>query len=84
MTIANVIPRFSDSPCWKSLLQVKNVYFAGRRVSLRRGNIVCLGKIFVILEDPCDAGSPLCDLFLELFSISQAVLLDLLWTRDIT
>ena len=39
-TVASVRPRVSDSPCWKNLLKVKDTYFCGRRITLRKGDIV--------------------------------------------
>jgi hypothetical protein len=30
--VASVSSRFSDSPCWKSLILVKDTYLAGRRI----------------------------------------------------
>jgi hypothetical protein len=62
-TIATVLPRFSDSPCWKSLLQVKDVYFAGRKVKLKMGDIVRFWK------DPWDPGPILAEHYPELFNI---------------
>jgi hypothetical protein len=39
-TVASVKPRVSDSPCWKSILKVKERYFEGRQVILNRGDVV--------------------------------------------
>jgi hypothetical protein len=42
-SVANVKTRFIDSPCWKALLNIKEVYMAVRKVLLKNGNLVrCL------------------------------------------
>jgi hypothetical protein len=64
-TIANVLPRFSDSPCWKSLFQVKETYLAGRKLSLKNGGVVRFW------EDPWDSEFPLCDTYHVLYDIFQ-------------
>lgn len=46
-SISSVKPRFNDSPCWKHIMKVKNVYFAGREVILNRGNLVRLVRSVV-------------------------------------
>ena len=38
-TVADVGPKFSDSPCWKALLKVKEVYMIGRKINIESGNI---------------------------------------------
>jgi hypothetical protein len=39
-SVASVSSRFSDSPCWKSLLLVKETYLARRRIKMNSGNLV--------------------------------------------
>ena len=43
-TIASVKSRASDSPFWKNLLKVKDIYFLGRKPVLKNGNIVRFWK----------------------------------------
>jgi hypothetical protein len=38
-SVATVTAKFNDSPCWKSLLKIKNTYLVGRKVNHRSGNI---------------------------------------------
>ena len=38
-TVTEVGTRFSDSPCWKALLKVKEVYLVGRKINIESGNI---------------------------------------------
>ena len=38
-TVANIRSRFSDSPCWKSIMKVKDVYMAGRKVNINKGDL---------------------------------------------
>jgi hypothetical protein len=33
---ATVKTRFNDSPCWKGFLKIKDIYFAGRPMDLKR------------------------------------------------
>jgi hypothetical protein len=64
-TVASVVARFNDSPCWKALLKVKEHYFSGRQICLRNGNIMRFW------EDSWDGEPPLCDIFPELYNICQ-------------
>ncbi|KAM3348275.1 hypothetical protein ACQJBY_021904 [Aegilops geniculata] len=43
-TVATVSPRFSDSPCWKILLKIKNLYMIGRKLRVGTGNLTRLWK----------------------------------------
>lgn len=43
-TVANVEPRFNDSPCWKALLKVKELYMVGRKIKLESGNLTRIWK----------------------------------------
>lgn len=43
-TVAEVGPRFSDSPCWKALLKVKEIYMVGRKITVESGNIARVWK----------------------------------------
>jgi hypothetical protein len=65
-TVASVTSRFSDFPCWKSLLKVKDIYLAGRKISLNNGSIVRFWKDSWGNNQP-----PLCDGFPGLFEICQ-------------
>lgn len=38
-TVTTVKPRFSDSPCWKSILKVREFYLVGRKVNIESGDI---------------------------------------------
>jgi hypothetical protein len=50
---------------WKSLLQVKETYLAGREVVLNNGDLVCFVK------EPWTDDPPWCDYFRALFDICQ-------------
>jgi hypothetical protein len=63
--VSNVTPRFSDSPCWKSLLQVKDTYLAGRKIVLNGGDLVRFW------QDPWEDKPPVCVMFPDLFDICQ-------------
>lgn len=43
-TLANVSPKFSDSPCWKALLKVKDLYMVGRKIKTEFGNLTRVWK----------------------------------------
>ena len=60
-TIADVTARFSDSPCWKSLLKVKDLYMLGRGINLNRGDVARLWL------DSLDGRIPFKDRFPLLF-----------------
>jgi hypothetical protein len=64
-SVASVKQRAHDSPGWKNLMKVKDFYFAGRKVLLRKGNLVRFWK------DPWLDDIPLCESFLALFDICQ-------------
>jgi hypothetical protein len=64
-TVATVTSRFNDSPCWKSILKVKDTYLAGRMVMLKNGNITRLWKDSIMGEQP------FCDQFPVLFNLCQ-------------
>ena len=38
-TVANIRSRFSDSPCWKAIMKVKETYMAGRAGKVNSGNL---------------------------------------------
>jgi hypothetical protein len=59
-----VTARFSDSPCWKGLIKVKDTYMVGRKVNLRKGNICRLW------QDSISGETPLSLQFPDLFFIS--------------
>lgn len=40
--VATIKPRFPDSTCWKSIMKVKEYYFAGRKVITNNGNLTRL------------------------------------------
>lgn len=62
-TVAMVGPRFSDSPCWKALLMVKEIYMIGRKIKLGSGALDRLWK------DSINGITPFCDQFPRLFDI---------------
>jgi hypothetical protein len=64
-TVATVVTRFNDSPCWKALLKVKDTYFAGRKVILGNGDITRLWK------DPLLDNRPYCEQFPPLYDLCQ-------------
>ena len=43
-TVASVKSRANDSPIWKNLLKVKDIYFLGRNLVLKNGNLVRFWK----------------------------------------
>ena len=65
-TIASVRPRVSDSPCWKNLLKVKEIYFCGRRVILKRGDVARFWYDPWFQDTPLRISNP------NLFDISHA------------
>ena len=64
-TVVSVKFRFNDSPCWKAVMQVKEIYMAGRGIKLRDGSIIRFWK------DACLDGDSLMNLFPELYDICQ-------------
>lgn len=64
-SVASVKGRFSDSPCWKALLKIKDFYFAGRGVDLKQGDVVRLWK------DKIRGEVPFSEQFPELYDICQ-------------
>ena len=60
----------SDSSCWKNLLKVKDIYLIGRRVTLRKGDIIRFW------HDPWFQDAPL--------KISNPVLFDISHAQDYT
>lgn len=61
--ISNVPPRVDDSPVWKDLMKVRNIYLAGRKVKVQDGKSVQLRQD-CWLED-----QPLCVKFPILFEL---------------
>lgn len=41
-SVALVKNRASDSPCWESLMKIKDLYMAGRGVKINKGDIARL------------------------------------------
>ena len=64
-TVANIRSRFSDSPCWRAIMKVKETYMAGRKININSGD---LARIW---HDPWVANTPLRDRFPVLFNICQ-------------
>lgn len=64
-TVASVKAKLNDSPCWKNILKVKDVYMAGRKVILKNE------KITRLWLDPWSNNTLLCDQFPQLFDICQ-------------
>ena len=62
-TVADVAPRFSNSPSWKALLKVKEIYMAGRKVITESGNIAR------VWSDPINGLLPFKDQYPQLFDI---------------
>ena len=62
-SVASVKPRFSDSPCWKALLKVKDIYLVGRKIHLESGDLVRVWK------DSINGLSPFQTLYPSLFEI---------------
>ena len=65
-SVASVRPRVTDSPGWKSLLKVKDVYLCGRKVTVRKGDIARFWY------DPWYQETPLRMSHPDLFDISHA------------
>lgn len=64
-TVAAIQPRFTDSPCWKAIMKVKDVYFAGRKI------VINSGKLVRLWHDPWFSDVPLKNHFPVLFDIYQ-------------
>jgi hypothetical protein len=64
-SVASVKVRMQDSPGWKTLMKVRDYYFAGRKVILNGGDLVrfCI--------DPWLDNAALCDSYPALFDICQ-------------
>ena len=62
-TVTEVCARFSDSPCWKALLKVKEMYLVGRKINIESGNIA---RVWM---DPINGLIPFRVQFPQLFSI---------------
>ena len=62
-TVAEVGPIFSDSPCWKVLLKVKEVYMVGRKIHTESGNIA---RVWV---DSINGLPPFQEKFPQLFAV---------------
>ncbi|XP_048552830.1 uncharacterized protein LOC125533101 [Triticum urartu] len=62
-TVANIRGRFSDSPCWKAIMKVKDSYMAGRKIIINSGNLTR------VWHDPWVENIILKDRFPDLFSI---------------
>lgn len=55
--------KFNDSHVWKSLMKVKDLYMAGRKIVVRSGTVARLW------QDPLGDELPFCDKYPLLFSI---------------
>ena len=62
-TIASVKGKTSDSPCWKAIMKVKDLYMAGRRVVIQSGNIARSGGILLGIKCHFVNNSPDCSLY---------------------
>ena len=62
-TVASVKGRITDSPCWKAIMKVKDLYMVGRKVVVHSGNIARLWT------DPVGDQVPFADQFPQLFAI---------------
>lgn len=65
-TVADVTPRFSDSPCWKALLKVKEVYMIGRKIETKSWNITRMWK------DSINRLPPLQEQYPQMFDICNS------------
>jgi hypothetical protein len=63
--ITDINPRVTDSPSWKAIMKVREVYYEGRRVLLNKGNICHVWK------DPTVDGIPFCRKLPALLDICQ-------------
>uniref|UniRef100_A0A453F4P8 Reverse transcriptase domain-containing protein n=1 Tax=Aegilops tauschii subsp. strangulata TaxID=200361 RepID=A0A453F4P8_AEGTS len=61
--VPSVKSKFGDSPIWKAIMKVKEIYLAGREVILNSGNVAR------VWNDPIRGDTPLRDKFPALFSI---------------
>jgi hypothetical protein len=64
-SVAMVKPCVHDSPSWKTLLKVKEHYFAGRKIIVNKGDLV---RFWI---DPWLDNKSLFDVYLTLFDICQ-------------
>lgn len=64
-TIATIQPCSFDSPCWKAIMKVKQVYLAGRKIIVSNGGLVR------VWFDPWASDIPFEDPFLYLFDVCQ-------------
>ena len=62
-SVSAVTPKYSDSPCWKALLKIKDLYMVGRRIKLGRGDLTRVWK------DSINGLPPLNLKFHQLFEI---------------
>ena len=62
-SVALVSAKFNDSPAWKNILKVKDVYMKGRKIILKCGNLVRFWK------DSWLDNKPLMELFPVLYNI---------------
>ena len=56
-TVASVKGRITDSPCWKTIMKVRDLYIVGRKVVVHSGNIARLWT------DPVGDQVPFADQF---------------------
>ena len=64
-TVASVTAKFHDSPACKNLIEVKEVYMAGRKIILKSGNVVRFWK------DPWLDNKPLMESFSRLVILER-------------
>lgn len=79
-TVATVSPRFSDLPCWKNLLKVRDLYMVGRKIKTESGNLTRLWK------DSINGLIPFMEQFPRFFDIctNQECTVDKLCTVNIS
>src|ERR1041385_6130618 len=62
-SVSSVKTRINDSPCWKAIMKVKEIYMRGRKIKVKSGNLACMWY------EEVDDGEPFCQKYPELFSI---------------
>ena len=65
--VASVKTKVNDSPCWKAIMKVKDLYMAGRKIVIRSGDIA---RVWI---DPIGDQKPFKDQFPQLFSICNSL-----------
>jgi hypothetical protein len=74
--LTGIKSRVTDSPSWKAIMKVGEIYYSGRRVALNNGDICRVWK------DHIHDGVPFSEKFPELIGIFQEQDCIILWRND--